>query len=53
MSSPLNKDVTRLLDDFQGCLVDYLRSRGRTVLGGDALLHFALYVSDHLCCISY
>lgn len=28
----------------QGCLVDYLRSRGRTVLGGDALLNFALCV---------
>lgn len=29
---------------FQGCLVDYLRSRGRTVLGGDALLNFTLCV---------
>uniref|UniRef100_A0A3Q2P8E8 Tyrosine-protein kinase n=1 Tax=Fundulus heteroclitus TaxID=8078 RepID=A0A3Q2P8E8_FUNHE len=30
----------------KGCLVDYLRSRGRTVLGGDALLNFALDVCD-------
>uniref|UniRef100_H2V3G0 Tyrosine-protein kinase n=1 Tax=Takifugu rubripes TaxID=31033 RepID=H2V3G0_TAKRU len=30
----------------KGCLVDYLRSRGRTVLGGDALLHFALDVCE-------
>lgn len=26
----------------QGSLVDYLRSRGRTVLGGDCLLKFSL-----------
>ncbi|TNN81984.1 Tyrosine-protein kinase CSK [Liparis tanakae] len=30
----------------KGCLVDYLRSRGRTVLGGDALLNFALDVCE-------
>uniref|UniRef100_A0A669BYF2 Tyrosine-protein kinase n=1 Tax=Oreochromis niloticus TaxID=8128 RepID=A0A669BYF2_ORENI len=30
----------------KGCLVDYLRSRGRTVLGGEALLHFALDVCE-------
>ncbi|XP_034443468.1 tyrosine-protein kinase CSK-like isoform X1 [Hippoglossus hippoglossus] len=30
----------------KGCLVDYLRSRGRTVLGGDALLNFTLDVSE-------
>lgn len=29
----------------QGSLVDYLRSRGRTVLGGDCLLKFSLWVS--------
>lgn len=40
----LNKGIKFLYDDLQGCLVDYLRSRGRTVLGADALLHFALYV---------
>lgn len=28
----------------QGSLVDYLRSRGRTVLGGDCLLKFSLWV---------
>uniref|UniRef100_A0A672F5U5 Tyrosine-protein kinase n=1 Tax=Salarias fasciatus TaxID=181472 RepID=A0A672F5U5_SALFA len=30
----------------KGCLVDYLRSRGRTVIDGDALLHFALNVCE-------
>ncbi|KAM6936975.1 tyrosine-protein kinase CSK-like [Xenentodon cancila] len=30
----------------KGCLVDYLRSRGRTVLGGEALLNFALDVCE-------
>lgn len=30
----------------KGCLVDYLRSRGRTVLGGDSLLHFSLNVCE-------
>uniref|UniRef100_A0AAQ4QRG0 Tyrosine-protein kinase n=1 Tax=Gasterosteus aculeatus aculeatus TaxID=481459 RepID=A0AAQ4QRG0_GASAC len=30
----------------KGCLVDYLRSRGRTVLGVDALLNFALDVCE-------
>uniref|UniRef100_A0A8C7XEJ1 Tyrosine-protein kinase n=1 Tax=Oryzias sinensis TaxID=183150 RepID=A0A8C7XEJ1_9TELE len=30
----------------KGCLVDYLRSRGRTVLGGEALLKFAIDVCE-------
>uniref|UniRef100_A0A8C6UJT4 Tyrosine-protein kinase n=1 Tax=Neogobius melanostomus TaxID=47308 RepID=A0A8C6UJT4_9GOBI len=30
----------------KGCLVDYLRSRGRTVIDGDSLLHFALNVCE-------
>lgn len=39
----------------QGSLVDYLRSRGRTVLGGDCLLKFSLWVTPPLlsqCSIS-
>ncbi|XP_015248987.1 PREDICTED: tyrosine-protein kinase CSK [Cyprinodon variegatus] len=30
----------------KGCLVDYLRSRGRTVLGGEALVNFSLDVCE-------
>uniref|UniRef100_A0A3Q2CM04 non-specific protein-tyrosine kinase n=1 Tax=Cyprinodon variegatus TaxID=28743 RepID=A0A3Q2CM04_CYPVA len=30
----------------KGCLVDYLRSRGRTVLGGEALLYFCRDVCE-------
>eukprot|EP00064_Thunnus_orientalis_P003230 superscaffoldBa00000255_g3239 len=38
----------------KGSLVDYLRSRGRTVLGGDCLLKFSLHpvVTHHVCCLT-
>ncbi len=32
---------------FQGSLVDYLRSRGRSVIGGDCLINFSMWVPWH------
>ncbi|TWW66970.1 Tyrosine-protein kinase CSK [Takifugu flavidus] len=44
-SNPRECGVTCLLANV-GSLVDYLRSRGRTVLGGDCLLKFSLDVCE-------
>ncbi|KTG14436.1 hypothetical protein cypCar_00031858 [Cyprinus carpio] len=46
--------VTEYMTKMVGSLVDYLRSRGRTVLGGECLLKFSLMMlelhSEHTDC---
>uniref|UniRef100_A0A8C1GGF6 Tyrosine-protein kinase n=2 Tax=Cyprinus carpio TaxID=7962 RepID=A0A8C1GGF6_CYPCA len=42
--NPINHYLNVLISFFQGSLVDYLRSRGRSVIGGDRLINFSMDV---------